>query len=115
MCSQGAAQCYEQERAHTVSLPPCCAGWIFTVFYSSELGNKYGLMIDNRENAGTWSHRGVGADRLTDCRLQSLTTFKIKWSISNQLITLEIINSNKPKPQPRDNALTNASFLPSTK
>lgn len=51
----------------------------------------------------------LGADGLTDCRLQSLTTFKIKWSISNQLITLKIINSGKPKPQPRENALTNAS------
>lgn len=90
-----------------------------SVFYSSELGNKYGLVIDNRGSAGTWSQsRGeprVGADRLTACRLQSLTTVKIKWSVSNQLITLEIINSNKPKPQPRDNALTNVIyFLPST-
>lgn len=49
MFSQGAAQCYEQEGAHTVALPPCCAGGIFTVFYSSELKNKYGLMMDNRE------------------------------------------------------------------
>lgn len=62
MFSQGAAQCYEQEGAHTVTLPPCCAGGIFTVFYSSELKNKYGLMMDNRGSAGTWSQqRGTKA------------------------------------------------------
>lgn len=38
----------------------------------------------------------MGEDRLTYCRLQPLTTFEVKWSISDPLITLEILSSNKP-------------------
>lgn len=95
MFSQGAAQCYEQERAHTVTLPPCCADGIFTVLNSSELENKYGLMMDSRGSAGTCHSKGgpgVGAERSTDCRLQSLTTFKV--IISNKQ-SVDYIKSNK--------------------
>lgn len=36
MFSQRAPQCYKQNRAYTVIIPPCCVDGIFKMFYSSE-------------------------------------------------------------------------------
>lgn len=68
---------------------------------SSQLWNEYSLTTDSSGSAGTWlqSRAGLrrgGGRRQTDWRLQPFTTFKVNWSTSGQLITLEIVSSYKP-------------------
>jgi len=54
--------------------------------------------LDDRLRRWLHSRAGlrVGEGRLTYCGLQPVSTFEVKWTISDHLTALEIVSSNKP-------------------